>query len=134
MRIMLDTNVLISGFAFHSRAIMNMIRWIGEAHELILCSYVVDELREVIARKAPALMDAANAFLRRLPFEMYDSPALLPEPLPFEIRDPDDAVVLYSAIEAQADILITGDKDFANVAVGKPEIMTPSEFIQKYIM
>ncbi len=30
MRIMLDTNVIISGFAFQSKKIMDMTRWIGE--------------------------------------------------------------------------------------------------------
>ena len=55
MRIMLDTNVLISGFAFHSRSIMEMVRWISENHQLVLSSYVIDELKEVIIRKAPGL-------------------------------------------------------------------------------
>ena len=53
--------------------------------------------------------------------------------MPFDIRDPDDEAVLYSAVIAETDILITGDKDFADVAIEKPEIMTPSAFIQRYI-
>ena len=32
-------------------------------------------------------------------------------PAPVSVRDPDDALVLASALEAQADILVTGDKD-----------------------
>lgn len=133
MRIMLDTNVLISGFAFSSQTIMNMIRWIGEEHQLVLSSYVIDELREVIARKAPSLARALDDFLLRLPFEMCYTPTSMPENMPFDIRDPDDEAVLYSAMLAEADILITGDKDFADVAIEKPEIMTPSAFILKYI-
>lgn len=31
--------------------------------------------------------------------------------VPVSIRDPDDAFVLVSALEAQADVLVTGDKD-----------------------
>ena len=86
MRIMLDTNVLLSGFAFRSRSIAEMTRWISEKHQLLLSSYVIDELREVIERKAPAIMEALDAFLLRLPFEMYYTPARIPEDLPFEIR------------------------------------------------
>ena len=31
------------------------------------------------------------------------------------------------------DVLITGDRDFEDVRVERPEIMTPVEFIKKYI-
>ena len=133
MRIMLDTNVLISGFAFHSRSIMEMVRWISENHHLVLSAYIIDELKEVIARKAPGLQGALDCFIMSLPFEMCYTPTLLPEKLPFVIRDPDDAAVLYSAIVAEADILITGDKDFTDVDIERPEIITPSAFISKYI-
>lgn len=33
------------------------------------------------------------------------------EPTPVDIRDPDDAFVLASALEAGAEYLVTGDKD-----------------------
>lgn len=133
MRIMLDTNVLISGFAFRSRTIMEMTRWISEKHQLILSTYVIDELKEVVMRKAPKLQEALDAFILRLPFEMCYTPERIPEELPFEIRDPDDVAVLYSAIVAEADVLITGDKDFADVDIEKPEIMTPTAFMMKYM-
>ena len=32
-------------------------------------------------------------------------------PSPISVRDPDDALVLASALEAKADILVTGDQD-----------------------
>ena len=133
MRIMLDTNVLISGFAFRSRSLMEMTRWITERHQLVLSTYVIDELKEVVARKAPGSIEALDAFIMRLPFEMCYTPEHIPEELPFEIRDPDDAAVLYSAILAEADILITGDKDFADINIEKPEIMTPAQFMERYI-
>ena len=41
--------------------------------------------------------------------------------------------MLYSAISADVDILITGDKDFSAVEVEKPEILTPSQFNEKYL-
>lgn len=50
----------------------------------------------------------------------------------FSIRDPADYPVLYSAIVEDVDVLISGDKDFAEVEVDKPEIVTPAEFIEKY--
>lgn len=50
----------------------------------------------------------------------------------FEIRNIKDYPVLYTAIVENIDILITGDKDFADVDVEKPDIMTPAEFMERY--
>ena len=100
----------------------------------MLSSYVVDELREVIARKAPAMRQALDDFLMKLPFEMCFTPSVLPDELPFEIRDPNDEAVLYSAIVAEVDVLISGDKDFAGVQIEKPEILTPAAFTVKYMI
>jgi predicted nucleic acid-binding protein len=36
------------------------------------------------------------------------------------------------AVPADADILITGDRDFNDVEIDRPEIMTPSEFMNIY--
>lgn len=37
--------------------------------------------------------------------------------------------MLYTAIIEDVDILVTGDKDFSDIDVERPEIMTPAEFI-----
>ena len=39
--------------------------------------------------------------------------------------------LLYTAIIEDVDILVTGDKDFSDIDVERPEIMTPAEFIRK---
>lgn len=44
----------------------------------------------------------------------------------------DDEKVLYSAIIADVDILLTGDKDFSDIEIEKPEILTPGAFLEKY--
>lgn len=51
----------------------------------------------------------------------------------FDIRDIKDYPVLYTAIIEDVDILITGDKDFNDIDIEKPEIMTPTEFIEFYL-
>ena len=38
-----------------------------------------------------------------------------------------DYPVLYTAILEDVDILVTGDSDFEDVGVDKPEILTPAE-------
>ena len=51
----------------------------------------------------------------------------------FEIRDIKDYPVLYTAIIENVDILITGDKDFDNIDIDRPEILTPNNFINQYL-
>lgn len=51
----------------------------------------------------------------------------------FAIRDWNDYPVLYTAIVEDVDVFITGDKDFADVEIEKPAIMSPAEFIDRYI-
>ena len=46
-----------------------------------------------------------------------------------QIRDVNDRPILRAAIEAKADVLLTGDKDFLESGVKKPTIMTPAEFL-----
>ena len=73
---------------------------------------------------------AADAFLSRIPYELVYTPKQPTLGL-FEIRDPDDYAVLYSAIAEDVDIFITGDKDFENLNLDKPEILTPSQFLAR---
>ena len=40
--------------------------------------------------------------------------------------------ILYTAIIENVDILITGDKDFKDVKIERPEILTCTEFLEKY--
>lgn len=130
MRIMLDTNVLISMLVFKSfNAVIDKIT---QKHSIVLCSYVIDELHEVIERKFPNKQKDIEKFLMKLPFELVYTPKTIEEHDLFKIRDVDDEKVLYSAITADVDILLTGDKDFSDIEIEKPEILTPSAFLEKY--
>lgn len=51
----------------------------------------------------------------------------------FAIRDIKDYPVLYTAMIEDIDILITGDKDFSDIDIEKPEILSPIEFMEKYL-
>jgi len=47
-----------------------------------------------------------------------------------KIRDIKDRPILRAAIEAGADVLLTGDKDFLESPVTTPKIMTAAQFLQ----
>ena len=134
MRIMLDTNVLLSVAAFKSKSLSVMLGWICQEHQLVLSTYVVDECYEVVRRKKPALIPSLDRFFEALPFEMVHTPETLPEHDWFTIRDNDDEKVLYSAIASDVDILITGDKDFEDIRIEKPDILTPRQFTERFML
>lgn len=47
-----------------------------------------------------------------------------------KIRDIKDRPILRAALYANADVLLTGDKDFLESGLKHPKIMTAAEFIQ----
>lgn len=131
MRIMLDTNVLVSTIIFKSKLMNELFEALLKDHRLVLSSFVIDELKAVVQRKFEGHSANLDRFLTVLPFEYVYTPDEMEEGL-FEIRDEMDYPVLYSAIVEEVDVLITGDKDFADVDIEKPEILTPNAFVEKY--
>ena len=132
MRVMLDTNVLISALLFPGSKINAMMNCIFTQHQLVLSSYVVDELKRVVKRKFPQKENAINKLLMLMSFEYVYTPNDIEGGL-FDIRDEKDYPVLYTAIIEDVDVLITGDKDFSAIDIERPEIMTPTDFIEKYL-
>jgi putative PIN family toxin of toxin-antitoxin system len=129
---MLDTNILVSAIVFRSKRMNEIIRLLSEKHSLVLCSYVVNELHEVINDKFSDHAGDVSKFLLELPFELVYTPQELPKHELFEIRDEYDEKVLYSAIIADVDVLVTGDKDFCDIEIERPEILSPMVFLEKY--
>ena len=132
MRIMLDSNVIISIIVFNSKNLKKMLEIIIDKYKLVLSSYVLDELKEVVKRKFKNKLSDLDELLYNLPFEIYYTPETIINKNFAEIRDIKDAPVLYSSIMSDVDILITGDKDFDNLDIEKPEILSPSQFLEKY--
>ena len=129
---MLDTNVLISALLFPGSKVDSLMNCIFTKHQLVLSSYVVEELKNVVKRKFPNKEQVINKLLVAMSYEFVYTPSDLEEGL-FDIRDIKDYPVLYTAIIEDVDILITGDKDFKGIDIEKPEIMTPTEFVEYYL-
>jgi len=132
MRVMIDTNTIISIVVFDSSILKNMLNEVCDHHQLVLCSYIIDELNEVVARKFPTKQKVLDNFLMKIPYEIEYTPKSIPNMKEIEMRDTKDEPILYSAITANVDILITGDKDFDDVGVEKPEIMNATRFLELY--
>ena len=131
MKVMLDTNILVSAFVFKSKKMNELIYKLSKEHEIIICSYTIEELKELINTKFKVNTVELDEFLKNFPFNLVYSPDSV-ENILFDIRDKDDYIILHTAILEDVDIFITWDKDFDDVKIDKPEIMTATEFLEIY--
>ena len=109
-----------------------MMNCIFTQHQMVLSSYVVEELKSVVRRKFPTKGRVIDRLLLMMSFEYVYTPKEIEEGL-FDILDVKDYPVLYTAIIEDGDILVTGDKDFADIDIEKPQIMTPAEFMEMFL-
>ena len=132
MRVLIDTNVLISAalnpngvpFQAYKKAASYPNRG-------LICEQNVDELKRIFNKKFPAKLATLDKFLAiaLVTLELVSVPD---EEIGEEllVRDINDRPILRAAINAKADILLTGDKDFLEAGIENPRIMTPAEFVE----
>ena len=126
MRILVDTNILISALLFPKSKPSRALIYVSEYHEMVLCDRNLYELRDVLKRKAPNSLPDAEVLLNELSYELipatYNAEKL--------IRDAKDQPILNAAIVADVDIILTGDKDFLCLDMDHPKCMTVTEFFE----
>jgi putative PIN family toxin of toxin-antitoxin system len=117
VKVFLDTNVLVS--AYTARGICaDLLRYILAEHELLTGEVNLVELRHVLRDRFHASSELIATVVAELRDETIVPKPAKPSPLP--IRDPDDRWVLASAVEGNADLLVTGDQDLLAVARQAP--------------
>ncbi|MDR0929413.1 MAG: putative toxin-antitoxin system toxin component, PIN family [Oscillospiraceae bacterium] len=132
MDIMIDTNIVISAALFPGERINRFIEVASQDHTLFLCSYTLEEIARVVRKKFPERAHAMELFLSKLSFTLIHTPTVDVIGTGFHIRDKMDYPIWASAMVGDVDILITGDKDFDDLDVERPEIMTIAQFMQTY--
>ena len=128
MRVALDTNILVSALVTRGLS-TDVIRLVLAKHDLILTETILNELGQVFRKKFGVPDSRVEFVINKFQKYVRTQKSKFTGSLEL-IRDPDDRLVLTSVIEARADILITGDKDFLDVRDRIPEILikTPREF------
>lgn len=131
MRILIDTNVLISAaLSANGTPYQAYKKAAAYPNHGLICEQNVDELKRIFNKKFPSRLAALDKFLSAALLTLE----LVPVPVDefaseTQIRDVNDRPILRAAIAAKADVLLTGDKDFLESCVKNPAIMTPTEFI-----
>ena len=113
MKVFLDTNVLVSGFATRGLC-ADVIRLVLAEHQVIIADVVLNKLKRVLKHKIHLPGEQIQEILAFLESQTVQPKPISPSPIP--VRDEDDQWVLASALAAKADVLVTGDKDLLDVA------------------
>jgi putative PIN family toxin of toxin-antitoxin system len=112
LRVMADANILIAGILFP--------RWFHEFlrhalrgdFTLILSPYVVREAQARMARGTPTQRQALEQFLADCDYELAPDPSRDAVQANVSlVRDPKDVPIVLAAVAANADYLVSNDKD-----------------------
>lgn len=131
MRVLIDTNVLISA-ALNANGIpyQAYVKAASYPNHGLICEQNVDEMKRIFNKKFPKRLTALDKFLSIALLTLELVPIPTNENISeSQIRDTDDRPILRAAIEAKADVLLTGDKDFLESGLKNPIIITPAEFL-----
>jgi uncharacterized protein len=133
LRVVLDTNVLLSGIAFPNSVPGKIIAvWRAGSVDLVASDYIFDELRRVLPRlqarhgmsvvEMDDFVDLLRLNVETVPLTPFNEPRL---------TDVNDLPILATLVSGRADCLVTGDKALLALAEHYP-IITPAEFSARH--
>jgi uncharacterized protein len=113
VRIILDTNVLVSGVFFGGSPARILGAWRDGRFQLVLSAEILDEYQrvgQILAGRYPGIDLEPFLALLAVHSEIVEAP-VLPEPVS---ADPDDDMFLACAAAAGVTIIVSGDKDLVD--------------------
>ncbi len=126
MKVVLDTNVLLAAFATHGlcEGVLNVCLM---DHQIVLSEYILSELRRHLTGKFKVPEQHAEEIVVLL---REQATMVEPVDVPNEAcRDRDDLPVLGTALAAEADYLVSGDKDLLHLkTIASTAILDPRSF------
>lgn len=134
MRVVLDTNTVISGFLWGSypRQILDLVR--NQQIDIYTSSALIEELLDVLSR--PKFAQRLKAVIQETPEALVNNYRNLVEIVEIYtvekiiINDPDDDQVLACAVSSSADYIISDDQDLLTLKLDQNiPIVTAREFM-----
>ncbi len=133
MRLVLDTNVVVSGLIWGGvpRRLLDLAR---DGHlSLFTSNVLLDELADVLAREKFASLLASQRIAPTLLMQGYSilAKSVTPQAIQRTVRDPKDDAVIATALVAQAEAVITGDNDLLVLHPWQGiQILNPAQALQ----
>ena len=133
LRVVLDTNVLVSGIAYPASIPGKILAaWRQGAVTVFLSHHIVEELSRSLPRMNHRLNWRPQKFEEEVELLALQAQIVEPADLPdTAVRDTGDLPVLGTLIASEADYLITGDEDLLALAE-RYSIVTPADFWRKH--
>lgn len=128
VKVVLDTNILISGLGFRGkpRRILDLALDTTDQVLAITSPILLAELEDVITKKFPRLIDQVRPINRKIRKRFK---IVRPEKT-IRILNDDDNRVLEAAIEGKCDFIVTGDKELLELRSYKRiKIVTVDQFL-----
>ncbi|MBQ3653009.1 MAG: putative toxin-antitoxin system toxin component, PIN family [Synergistaceae bacterium] len=125
MKILVDTNVLISAMVFDGRIydlLAHILKFRKRDIYVLVSEYVEHEFMSILNKKWPSRFCGLYHQFRTMDFVFCESAPNLTGML----RDPKDIPVLSDALYHDVDIILTGDKDFLESGITRPLIFSPA--------
>jgi putative PIN family toxin of toxin-antitoxin system len=130
VRVVFDTNVFVAAFAADGLCAKLLRRANKREFVLLVCPIILEEFQGALKKKLDATEEeigTALVLLREVSVMTGESP---PTGKPARIvRDPDDNLILFCAVAAEADLLVTGNEDLLEIVEHrKIKILDPRGF------
>ena len=133
LKVVLDTNVFVSGVFFSGPPYQILQAWQSGEFELAVSQEILDEYRrvgDILAKERPVidLNPILNFVIEHA--KVYES-VKLKEPV---CEDPDDDKFIACALASGSKVIISGDKHLLKVSGYEGiEILKPRDFVDKYL-
>jgi putative PIN family toxin of toxin-antitoxin system len=133
MKVILDTNVFVSGVFFSGPPYRILEAWRDGKIQLVMSQEILDEHRRVgesLAEQFPNVELQSMLELITINAELF-SVQNLPEPV---CKDPDDDKFLACALASKCKVIISGDKNLLKVSgFHGIRVIRPRDFVDEYI-
>ncbi len=135
MKVILDTNVLVSGIYFGGVPGQIVDAWSEDVLSLVLTPGILEEYARVGHDMAARYPDGRKAFASMLEILAVHSRILNASPLPSRVSsDPDDDKFLAAAVASGVRVLISGDRHLLDVSGWRGiEVLTPRQFVRQHL-
>jgi len=133
MKVVLDTNVLMSGIFFSGPPYRVLQAWRDEKVQLAVCLEILAEYREVAVRMSQKYKRIDLSSL--LDLVAIHSHIVQAAPLPVPVcEDPNDDVFLACALAARTRIIVSGDKHLLAVSGWAGiQVLRPKAFVDRFL-
>lgn len=138
MRVVLDTNVVISGFFWNGSPNDILVSASRKMISLFTSESLLTELSETISRKKFAIRLKESEYTVESLLYTYCSMSTIVVPVEFldypSIKDPDDEIVLATAYAASANCIVSGDSHLLDLKrFDIIDIVNPSDFLKNFL-